>query len=108
MNLNQTINAVTATGQVDTYDITIPKAAKYVLQAGGTASILTGIWLGNPAPNPNGMLRVCGIARRGTRTLPAGVCTILVTGQTPGPYSILLRAWSFWDYFTINFYWSTC
>lgn len=105
--VNQTVYGTIATGQNIQYSIKIPTAAKYVVQMGGTASVLFGIWEGSIAPG-NGDLRVCGVARRGTRTLNADTHIIQVTGNSAGPFTLLVRPWNFGDYFTINFYGSTC
>jgi hypothetical protein len=105
--VNQVVSGTIATGQVIEYTITIPTSAKYVVQMGGTANVLFGIWEGSIAPG-NGDLRVCGVARRGTRELNADAHVIQLTGNSAGTFTMEVRPWSFLDYFTINFYKSTC
>jgi hypothetical protein len=107
ITVSQVVSATITKGQVLEYAITMPSAAKYVVEMGGTASVLFGIWEGSVAPG-NGDLRVCGVARRGVRMLAADAHIIQVTGKTAGPFTMNVRPWTFLDYFTINFYKSTC
>lgn len=107
VTVNQTVSGTVTKGQMIEYDIAIPTAAKYTVETGGTASILWGIWEGAVQPS-DGDLRICGVGKRGCRELKADAHIIRVTGNTAGTFTFLIRAWSFWDYFTINFYKSSC
>lgn len=107
ISINSLVSDMIDPGQIIEYDLTIPTEAKYTVEMGGTASVLWGIWQGSVSPG-NGKLRICGIARRGCRILAAGPHVIQVTGKTVGPFMFTVRPWSFWDYFTINSYKSTC
>lgn len=107
ISVNALVSDTIAPGQVLEYSLTIPAGAKYTVELGGTASVLWGIWQGSVAPG-NGKLRICGVARRGCRILAAAPHVIQVTGNTAGPFTFTVRPWSFWDYFTINSYKSTC
>lgn len=105
--VNSLVSDTISSGQVLEYSLTIPVEAKYTVELGGTASILWGIWQGSAIPG-NGKLRVCGVGCRGCRILAAAPHVIRVTGNSSGPFTFLVRPWSFWDYFTINSYKSTC
>ena len=104
---NSLVSDSVALGEVKTYEITIPKSAKYVVELAGPANTLFGIWKGSVSP-ANGMLRICGVGKRGTRTLDAGPHVIQVTGNTAGAFTFKVRPWSFSDYVTIGFYKSSC
>lgn len=114
MQLNTVTNSPTdQAGNIEQYTITLTGSGKYVLEVGGSANVLAGIY--GPfqpgqevAEGQYGKLRVCGVGRRGVRTLTAGSYLIQVVQNTPGSYTLKLRHWSFTDYFTIGFYKSTC
>ncbi len=104
---NELVSGTIAAGEQQTFDIMIPRAGKFVVECGGTANILWGIWQTDFTPT-NGKLRICGVARRGVRMLVPVNHVIRVTGNTAGDFTFKIRGWSFTDYFTINFYRSTC
>ena len=107
LSLDTTYSGPVASGQTIQLALTIPANAKYTVVCGGSANITVGVWLGTPTPG-HGELRICGVGRRGCRILAAGAYTVTVAGNTAGDFTLLVRKWSFWDYFTINSYKSTC
>ena len=101
-------------GEKHDYLLTIPSNGKYVVAFTGSAPVLCGVYgpfLLDTDLTPNGAvgkLRICGAGRRGVRMLTPGTYLVQLTSQSGGDGSVTVRNWSFWDYFTINSYKSTC
>lgn len=105
-----------ATGDNEDFLLKIFVAGKYVLETTGPAELLTGIWgpypPGTDEPEPDktlGRLRVCGVGKRGVRMLTPGIYLVRATLRSASSaFTIKVRAWSFFDYATIDFYKSSC
>ena len=113
MTFNQNL-VVTGTANTPVYyDLDLTENGKLVLQTSGI-SALVGIWGPFPAgvtpvdAPPYGLLRVCGANAWGTRTFTPGTYLVRVTPNADGAVTLLLRTWSFWDYFTIGLHASSC
>lgn len=102
------------TGTKHDYALVIPTDGKYVVEFTGSANVLCGVYGPFHAESElvaNGIfgkLRICGAGRRGVRMLTPGTYLVQLTSQSGGDGSVTVRNWSFWDYFTINSYKSTC
>ncbi len=96
-------------GQVKNYDLAIPRGAKYVVELGGPATVRFGLYQGFVSGS-TGKLKVCGAGAWGCRTLDAAPHLIQCTGLGEGPFTFLVRPWSFFDYwaFWMNKHPSTC
>ncbi len=75
-----------------------PKPGKYVFLPSGAAA-LVGVYEGTVAIGANGKLQIPPGEKRGVRTLAAVPHLITITGAGPGQFTLLVRPWSFWDYF---------
>lgn len=77
---------------------TPPKPGKYVFLPTGSPA-LVGVYEGTEAVGSRGKLRIEAGARRGVRTLNAVQHLVTVAGQSAGVFNLLVRPWTFWDYF---------
>lgn len=114
ISLNTVVNTSFIQSHIRDYELDVETAAKYVVEMGGTANILVGVYGPFPvgknlaAGTGNGKLRVCGVGKRGTRTLDPGRYLVQLAQNSAGSCTLKVRNWNFLDYFTIGFYKSSC
>jgi hypothetical protein len=82
-----------------TVPLVITTPGKYVFLPQGATAII-GVWDGpTRIPHVNGVLRIEPGQKRGVRTFHPGPYTVSLECVTPGAFTLLVRQWSFWDYF---------
>ncbi len=84
-----------------TVPLSITTPGKYVVLPTGPGTAIVGVWDGpTRIPHQNGVLRVEPGQKRGVRTFHAGPYTVSLECVTPGAFGLLVRQWTFWDYFS--------
>ncbi len=92
-------------GQTIQVPLMLYNNGKYVWQNDPAANTLTGIYQGTVATGSAGKIRICGADAWGCGTLTAGQYTVTLqnSGTTDITASVLIRPWTFSDYWNFAF-----
>ncbi len=113
MTVGQSVTASGQTGDRIYFSLTIPSPGKYVLQVAGMPT-QAGIW--GPFPPgitpvdgpPYGDVAACGANAWSVHTFKAGTYLVRAIPKATGSATLLLRSWTFFDYFLMWRHPSTC